>query len=215
MRVPSLVRTAPTFALAVLTAAAVLPAAGDAQEPDPATGAGDALEASWALSLEIAPPSTGLYGAWRRVLPALDLGVELGTALSERTVEVDRVDRPGRVNASTDVNRFELTVGPSLRWRVRPEADLSPVVRVHGGYARVEARLEEGDGDVFDRTADGLHARASVGVEYRVAPLVDLALSLGGRWSSVEGDVQFHVKETSRTTELTLLVPAATVVIRF
>ncbi len=215
MWIPWLVRVAAALGLSVLTAATVLPAEGGAQEPDRAGGAGDALEASWALSLEIAPPSTGLYGAWRRVLPALDLGVELGTALSERTVEVDRVDRPGRVNASTDVDRFELTVGPSLRWRVRPDADLSPVVRVHGGYARVEARLEEGDGDVFDRTADGLHARASVGVDYRVAPFVDLALGLGGRWSSVEGDAQFHVKETNRTTELTLLVPAATVVFRF
>jgi len=177
-------------------------------------GPDDEVPPAWALSMEFLEGFSAAYGAWRRITPGLEGGVEIQTTWSETRDEVDRLDRPGAVDAFTDRDVFAVSVGPSVRWRVLSGGDLSPVFRVHGGYARTRITFRDDSGD-FDRTADGAVVRASVGVDYRVSRHMNVILSLGGRWSVIEGDVLFHADETVRTTDLDLLVPAAAFVVRF
>lgn len=188
------------------------PASGAAQERPVAPS--DEAPPRWGVSLELLEGFAGVYGAWRRVAPGVDGGVEVQTTWSETRDEVDRLDRPGAVDAFSDRDVFTFTVGPSVRWRVLSRGDLSPVLRVHGGYARTRTTVKDASGD-FDRTADGALVRLSAGVDYRVSRHMNVMLSLGGRWSVTEGDVLFHADETVRTTDLDLLIPAATFVVRF
>ena len=155
-----------------------------------------------------------VYGAWSRILPGLDVGLELETGWQERTVEVDRLDRPGRVDASSDQDVFEFSVGPSARWRIFPDAEVSPVLRAHAGYVRTRTTHRDDTGD-YERTADGAVVRVSAGAGYQASEHLDVVLGLAARWSLVEGEVLFHANETSRTTRLDLLTPTATFVIRF
>ncbi|NIP60533.1 MAG: hypothetical protein GWM92_19320 [Gemmatimonadetes bacterium] len=199
---------------ATLLAAGLLaaPRSGGAQERPVAPN--DEAPPAWALSIEFLEGFSAVYGAWRRVAPGVDGGVELQTTWSETRDEVDRLDNPGTLDAFSDRDVFTFTVGPSVRWRVLSGGDLSPVLRVHGGYVRTRVTVTDASGD-FERTADGALVRFSAGVDYRVSRHMDVILSLGGRWSVIEGDVLFHANETVRTTDLELLVPAATFVVRF
>lgn len=184
-----------------------------AQERGESPQTGDQVP-PWAVSFELIGGLDAVYGAWRRVLPGVDAGIELQTAWEESRTEVDRLDRPGAVNAFTDRDRFVVAVGPSARWRVRSGARLSPVLRAHAGYVRNRTTFSDDTGD-FERTADGMVVRGSAGVDYRVSGHLDVVLSIAGSWSVLEGEVLFHADETSRSTELDLLMPAAAIVIRF
>lgn len=192
---------------------APLPAFVAAQDP------GGGAQASggappWAVSVELVGGFDAVYGGWRRVLRGVDVGVEFQTALGETSVEVDRLDRPGEVNGSSDRDQSVIGVGPSVRWRILSSGRLSPVVRAHAGYLRSRITVRDDTGD-FDRTADGAVVRASMGVEYRASRHLDVALGLAARWSVLEGEVLFHANETSRTSELDLFRPAVAVLIRF
>ena len=139
---------------ATLLAAAFLVTAHPAAGQGAAGGGDDEAPPAWALSMEFLEGFSAVYGAWRRVAPGVEGGVEIQTTWSETRDEVDRLDRPGAVDAFTDRDVFTFSVGPSVRWRVLSGGDLSPILRVHGGYARTRITFRDDTGD-FDRTADG------------------------------------------------------------